>query len=326
MSKPPADFTYEGRKKKKDVKAKDSDPPKKGIKRPNTVEITIEVDGQGRYIGRSGDLRYLIMNPEMVSPGQTWKCLVGPPSSSVYWDIYDAMAAEMVSDAPDESDEDFIHEAVPEPGPEPEPEPEPPEQEPAEESDAGKIAQEDVRKIRAELTETYEKLVSANKEIQRLSEENRRIEHLESQLKQKERAEQSLKTQVKQLEKKAISREGVNTVSEMNSYKVRCEQLEGEVERLRQVIEAYDSGSRFTSVTTMLIGETTIHCNYLKGSRYRAYFSPRKRTIRFVPDDEGDARVEDCNVTLPGLASYTKYEKIRQLSARQRGDEIIVTL
>ncbi len=322
MSKPPADFTFEGRKRKKDGKGKDAEPPKKGINRPNSVEITIEVDDQGRYIGRSGDLRYLIMNPEMVSPGQTWKCLVGPPSSSVYWDIYDAMAAEMVSDAPDEPEGDFMHEAVPEP----EPEPEPPEQEPPEEPDMGKIAQEDVRKIRAELTETYEKLVLANKEIQRLSEENRRIEHLESQLKQKERAEQSLKTQVKQLEKKANSREGVNTASEMNSYKVRCEQLEGEVERLRQVVEAYDSGSKFTSVTTMLIGETTIHCNYLKESRYRAYFSPRKRTIRFVPDEDGDARVDDCNVTLPGLASYTKYEKIRQLSARQRGDEIIVTL
>ncbi len=324
MSKPPADFTFEGRKRRKDGKGKDGAPSKKGPKGPKFVEVTIEEDTDGRYIGRLGDIRYIIMNPDMVSPGQTWKCVVGPPSSAVSWGTFDAMASVMVSEAQDgpEAEEPSDPEEVPEP----EPEPESPEREPPEESDAGKVAQEDVRKLRAELTETYEKLVAANKEIQRLSEENREIEHLRTQLKQKERAENSLKTQVKQLEKKAISREGVNTVSEMNSYKVRCEQLEGEVERLRQVVEAYDSGSRFTSVTTMLIGETTIHCNYLKGSRYRAYFSPRKRTIRFVPDDEGDARVEDCNVTLPGLASYTKYEKIRQLSARQRGDEIIVTL
>ncbi|MCQ2070996.1 MAG: hypothetical protein MJZ68_07685, partial [archaeon] len=147
---------------------------------------------------------------------------------------------------------------------------------------------------------------------------------LEEEIRSKERANRSLVTQVQSLEKKVKDNNVGNLESELEYYKSQCEFLSKELTQARDLVRLYSSGSRYSSVNTFLLGETTIHCNLLDDGRYRVYFSPRKRTVRFIPDDGGEILCSDRKVSVSAFRYYTAFDKVRELSAVKEGDETVI--
>ena len=98
------------------------------------------------------------------------------------------------------------------------------------------------------------------------------------------------------------------------------------IERLKKVLALYETGTKTTSVTTYLTGSTGIHCNYLVDEGYKVYFSPGRRTLRFIPDAEGSVRCRDKDVSLPAIGRYSNFTEIRKLDARKEENEVVISL
>jgi hypothetical protein len=151
-------------------------------------------------------------------------------------------------------------------------------------------------------------------------------EKVADELKQKDITISSLKEQVKGLERKIGDRDIGNLESERDRYMALADEKDAEIARLKEILALYESGAKETAVTTFLTGFTGIHCNMLGEGRYRVYFSPGKRTLRFVPDYAGDVVCPGGNVSIPAIGRFTHFEKVRALEAVTEGMDIVISL
>lgn len=151
-------------------------------------------------------------------------------------------------------------------------------------------------------------------------------EKVADELKQKDVTINNLKDQVKGLERKIGDRDIGNLESERDRYMALADEKDAEIARLKEILALYESGAKETAVTTFLTGFTGIHCNMLGEGRYRVYFSPGKRTLRFVPDYAGDVVCPGGNVSIPAIGRFTHFEKVRALEAVTEGMDIVISL
>ena len=181
--------------------------------------------------------------------------------------------------------------------------------------------------LRQKLRETSALLKEANRKANRLQKQiDITIPKLKNDIKKGEEANRSLKTQVRILEGQLKAKNKGDVTAERDRLRAEVEEKSAEIERLKAILALYSNGSKPAAVTTYLTGQSSIHCNLLEDLEYRVYFSPGKRTLRFIPSDNGTVRIADKDVVIPAIAKYSDFTKIRQLEARKEGSEVVVSL
>lgn len=315
----PRHFGIPKKMKSKKRKAKNDEAVVRPLPTP-TRQLTIKKNAKGEFIGVDGGFSIGIAEGRNVQEGQVWRCSIGElpiGDIAVPVDILsEGITAESSEKSIPEDSEDvsttmeesqpmtptFSSEIMPT------------------ESEFSRL-QEENQDLRAKLND----LVKANN---RFSEEVKRIPLLEDQLKDVKKANSSLKEQVKNLEKKCKMDENTILAKERDRVQDLCRNKDEKIAELMEIIDLYQTESRSNPniMSTYLTGSTGIHCNHLDDRRYRVYFSPGKRTLRFIPDDEGVVISKNHEVTLPGISGYTGYERIRKLDVKVDGDNILVAL
>lgn len=181
--------------------------------------------------------------------------------------------------------------------------------------------------LRQKLKDANAQLKEANRKANRLQKQvDITIPKLKNDIKQGEEANRSLKTQVKKLEGQLKARSKGDVTAERDRLRQEVEEQKAEIERLKATLALFNNGTKPTSVTTYLTGESSIHCNLLDHDEYRVYFNPGKKTLRFIPSEKGTVRCEDKDVVIPVISMYSNFTKIRQLEARKEGSEVVVSL
>ncbi len=174
--------------------------------------------------------------------------------------------------------------------------------------------------------ELRKKLRDANLRITALEKQLEELPQLREDKKRLERANKSLTKQVQILEKKGNIRDFENISSELDRYKSECNAKDKEIARLRNLLVYYGSSSKEDAPKAFITGDTSIHSMMFDCMKYRVYFSPGKKTLRFIPDDKGSVTVNDKEVTIPALGRYSNYLKPRALKVEKNGSEILIRL
>lgn len=272
-------------------------------------------------VGINGTHKYRILG-KLASAEEVWICGILPSNGM---GSYEALPMELKKQAPKEEvvevsevqEEDVpVAESVIVP------------EIPIEQCEDPRIAEMEAKiaDLEAKLKEKSDKHRDTILKYGRAQKRVNQADKMADELKQKDIAIASLKTQVQSLEKKINNRDIDNLESERDHYLSMLDEKDVEIARLKEVLALYESGAKETSVKTFLTGFTGIHCNMLGEGRYRVYFSPGKRTLRFVPDDAGDVVCPDGNVSIPAIGRFTHFEKIRALQAVSEDQEVIISL
>ena len=276
---------------------------------PQQETLTIVFDEKSQsLIGVNGKLRCNMLSGSMQA-GEIWECQILPVSGARGL-MPDAYAMTKVGEAKVEEKPVAETKNVP-----------------AKKKAPAAPKAKDDSELRQKLRETSALLKEANRKANRLQKQvDVTIPKLKDDIKQGEVANRSLKTQVKKLEGQLKARSKGDVTAERDRLRQEVEEQKAEIERLKATLALFNNGTKPTSVTTYLTGESSIHCNLLDHDEYRVYFSPGKKTLRFIPSEEGTVRCEDKDVVIPILSMYSNFTKIRQLEARKEGSEVVVSL
>lgn len=273
------------------------------------LNLTMVYDeGRKAILGTDNIRYYTIFNAAEVKEGEVWECNI-MQAYGVHENV--AYVVNKIKDASLETKAEIV---VKEPSA------------PAKKQKKVEVPSEDISAIKSELREKTKKLREANLKAGRMQRQINSIPGLKDEIEKKRLCIQSLKVQVKQLEDKQPEKELQNLTAERDHYKSESEKQALEIERLKKVLALYETGTKTTSVTTYLTGATGIHCNYLVDEGYKVYFSPGKRTLRFIPDAEGSVLCRDKDVSLPAIGRYSNFTEIRKLEARKEDNEVVVSL
>ncbi len=280
------------------------------------VVLTIVQDDKGNMFASDGESDYPILNPGEQCIDERWQCrlLQMPTGPSAYLVKYlgkvESEAAEDgSSDVPEEviaevdsTDEEVPVETVPEAVNVPV----------VKESDL-------VKHLRRQLKE-------ANTKNGQLEKELKDLPALKQLIKKQGVALQNYKTQVQSLESKNNVRNCENALSEMKRYKADCEAKDREIEKLKALLELSTQSTKGESQIAFITGETSIYSAMFDCMKYRVYFSPGKKTLRFIPDENGSVTVNDKGVVIPALAGYSNFLKARAIGAEKNGSEVLISL
>jgi len=287
-----------------------------------TKDLAVVYDeGRQCLVGISGTDRYMILGTK-ASAGEVWSCGILPSNGM---GMYQALPMALIKEArkeekdmPGEVQEadsaavETAIEAVASAG-----QPEDP---------CIAAMQARIDELEGKLKEKGKKHTDTILKYGRVLKKLKQAEKVADELKQKEATIINLKDQVKRLERKIGDRDIGNLESERDRYMALADEKDDEIARLKEMLALYESGAKETAVTTFLTGFTGIHCNMLGEGRYRVYFSPGKRVLRFVPDDMGDVVCPGGNVSIPAIGRFTHFEKIRALEAVSEGSDIVISL
>ncbi len=271
------------------------------------MELTVVRDGvHGFLVGVSGNERYRLLDGP-AEAGEVWKCQILPAGRGMMPEAYPISregrsAAAAVSPGP-----------VREKGR-------------TGRKTAAPVREREDSELGRKLSDKTAKLNAANLRIGRMQRQINGLEKLREENRQKDSAIRSLKTQVQQLETKLKPRNMEGIIAERDGLRAKVEDQEEEIRRLRDILSLYSTGVRRSAVTTYLTGATSIHCNLLEDKGYRVYFSPGRKTLRFVPDVNGTFGRDGRDVVIPAIRQFTDFEKIRSLEARKEEGEVVVSL
>ncbi len=277
---------------------------------PSEITVRMELDEKtGLLIGKHRGRSILVMEDSRITVGETWECnLVSDGEHSVLYPQKKVEAKSEAAECP----------------PAPVQKTKAKKKTQAAETDTVPLSKykelEEKSRIRGE------KLSKANLRIGNLTKQLGSMDKVKEENKRQKVTIQSLKTQVKALEKEKPKTDVSGIEIERDRYKYLAEELQSKVERLTAMLELYNSGTRESQANTFLLGKTRIHCNLLDDERYRVYFSPGKKTLRFVPDQEGQVYCDKKEVILPAIAGYTNFEEVRRLEACTVDGEVRISL
>ncbi len=178
--------------------------------------------------------------------------------------------------------------------------------------------------LEAKLREKSRKLTEANLRIGRMQKQINSLPGFRDKIRQKDECISSLKIQVKQLEAKNRAMEKI--VMERDNFEIKCREKDAEIEKLNAMLALYEARFRNPGVTTYLTDPMVIHSSLFDHMTYRVYLSPGKRTLRFIPDDNGTVVCSDRDVTIPAIAGFSRFSETRALEARKEGSEILISL
>ena len=276
---------------------------------PQQETLTIVFDEKSQsLIGVNGKLRCNMLSGSM-NTGEIWECQI-LPFNGARGVLPDAFATKKVGEVQVEK------------------KPAAEIKKPAAKKNAPAVPKaKDDSDLRQKLKDANAQLKEANRKANRLQKQvDITIPKLKNDIKQGEEANRSLKTQVKKLEGQLKARSKGDVTAERDRLRQEVEEQKAEIERLKATLALFNNGTKPTSVTTYLTGESSIHCNLLDHDEYRVYFSPGKKTLRFIPSEKGTVRCEDKDVVIPVISMYSNFTKIRQLEARKEGSEVVVSL
>ena len=277
------------------------------------VVLTIVKDEKsGDLKATDGYVNFPIQNPGDITVDEKWKCrLLDLPTGFVaYLVSYEGMAE------PEAAVEEKIEEPVVDIAPVEEA---PVETVPAEENAPVFNESDLVRELRKQLKE-------ANTRNRKLEKELKDLPGLKDQIKKQGVALQNYRKQVQSLEKGNNVRNFENAMSEMNRYKADCETMSREIEKLKALLEMSMQSSKEDTPKAFITGDSSIYSAMFDYMRYRVYFSPTKKTLRFIPDENGAVTVNDKGVVIPALAGYSNFLKARPLEAERNGSEVLMSL
>lgn len=277
-------------------------------------------DKSGQLMATDGENTYAVSNLGNRAVGEKWNGKLVPiPGGSVAYLLTpytDPEPEEIVEELSDEEIEEKIEENLEEVQSDAEPT-----------VDAIAVQESSSIVDESELVKDLRKqLKDANSQIFTLEKQLKDYPHLKDTIKKKNTAIKSLTTQVKSLEKKTNVRDFDNMSSELNRYKSDCDAKDKEIARLKRLVEFYGSSSKEDSPKAFITGNTSIHSMMFDCMKYRVYFSPGKKTLRFIPDDQGSVTVNDKEVTIPALGGYSNFLKPRALEVEKNGSEVLIRL
>ncbi|MBR7152551.1 MAG: hypothetical protein IKD00_02255 [Candidatus Methanomethylophilaceae archaeon] len=152
------------------------------------------------------------------------------------------------------------------------------------------------------------------------------IEGLKDENKRLRRARESLATQVQILNRK-------NSTSIIEGLETERDQLRKELEALKASMgfagsENRMEGVRKTPVVEMVLltGPTGIHSSLLKDGRYKVRLNPGRRCLALVEAEDGETVCRNNGIHIPGLRSFSGYEKIRPLTHHRAKDGLIIEM
>ncbi len=298
------------KKKKGAERPKDEESEKRiATGNPDEVVATIEVSDTGNLVGVvSGEKAYVLDDESLYSEGETWRCYKVPYGMTCrLYSIAKVSGTQKTQTA--ETDkavkaekkkhEAAVEETVP--------------------LSKYRALEEDLRQVRIRYRD-------ANLRLGRQTKAIKGIEGLKEQIRQKDECNKSLKQQIQVLERKQSTTSVTNLEVERDMYKKQVEEMQAKIAQLNGIIEAYSAANKAEKVTTYLLGDTSIRCSLLEEDNYRVYFSPGKRTLRFIPDSEGRVPCDKKVVSIPSIAKYTGFSKIRALEAVCEDGEVRISL
>lgn len=285
----------------------------------DSTEVTLTIvmdDRNGRLMASDGESNFMILNAGEIEVGEMWKCrLLGAyPENSAYLIEYVGMSElESQGEVPTEVvAEESVERDLPDIGANTE-------TAPVRKDSSIEGESELVRDLRKQLKD-------ANTRNSRLEKELKDLPNLKLRISKQDEAIRNYKVQVKSLESKDNVRKLDNAVSELERYKADCEAKDKEITKLRSILDTYAISGKEDFQKMFITGDTSLYSTMFDCMRYKVYFSPGKKTLRFIPDESGSVTVNDRSVTIPALAGYSNFLKVRSLEVEKDGSEILISL
>lgn len=312
------------KKLKEEMKASEnpSDEPAKkkictrAVDSEDRVFTIVSDDRNGQLMASDGEDTYSIHNLGNCAVGEKWNGkLIDIPGESVAY-----LGRRNIDPEPEETVVEISDAATEEHDEDAQPDTEPAVEATAvEESSSADEESDLVKELRKKLRDAYSRINTLEKQLGELSQ----LREEKGRLKL---ANKSLTIQVQRLEKKRNVSDFENMLSERDRYKSECNSKDKEIARLRNILEYYGSSSKEDAPKAFITGDTSIHSMMFDCMKYRVYFSPGKKTLRFIPDDNGSVTVNDKEVMIPALGRYSNYLKPRPLKVEKNGSEILISL